>query len=357
MRKLFLASLIALSTIGITKSYQVIDFSEYKNLLTTQNIQDWSQIEKAFSQIQNSKCKYKEKGNDFIISPICLRKKEYPELEFKEAVDLIRPHVQWFSNEYDDKNPSFEFSGASLKIDYGALSLAHEYHDTISQKKVISALQYKKIYIKIPKVYFARYTVQKFNYFPAKKETKNMWSCTKTNYLVSSQVIDWLYLKSWESFNINKAISRIPWYCKGINWNKNLPFYGGSCGSAGQLFRTTLITPNLTTTKRYPHLRRRAQYYGPTIYWDDAAILDNQKQFEIRNDGSMTVYFKKLEFEDYSYLVAITPIQQALTTQIHKQNTWPLTTLLNKTVVDTSRQIQKTEQFPSRYMQYFAWWV
>jgi vancomycin resistance protein YoaR len=114
------------------------------------------------------------------------------------------------------------------------------------------------------------------------------------------------------------------------------------------------MIPNITVTKRYPHIRRRAQFYGKTIYGDDAAVLTTDKQLEIRNDGNFPIYFKLITFEDYTYLVGISPIKQNTTVKIQKIPTGPLTALVTKTLIDRTRQeVIKIEEFFSRYYQYY----
>ncbi|NOZ44322.1 MAG: hypothetical protein GXP45_04230 [bacterium] len=110
----------------------------------------------------------------------------------------------------------------------------------------------------------------------------------------------------------------------------------------------------MTTTKRYPHIRRRADFYGPIIYGDDAAVLDTRKQLEIRNDSSFPIYYKLMTFPDYTYLVAILPINPHKQVEIQKISLGNLRAELHKIVTKFSKQdISHSQNFFSRYYQYF----
>ncbi|NOZ44321.1 MAG: hypothetical protein GXP45_04225 [bacterium] len=100
------------------------------------------------------------------------------------------------------------------------------YHHSLKEKKVLSQLFQNRIYLKIHKKYFVKQTAKDFRYYPSKKITKEMGPCTKINYKVSTSVLQNLYIRPGETFNLNQAISRIPGYCKAINGYQNLPFYG-----------------------------------------------------------------------------------------------------------------------------------
>lgn len=362
-------SLLVISGIFLTlwtsksSAANLMNFDEYKKELALQDINTMNkrvvnQIEEEFDKTKTLKCRYKEDKNDsnyYIIKPICLRKKEYPELWFRETVNLLWPYIKGFDQEYDEVNTGFNFKGTQAQIDYSKISLGNEYYNTLKQKQIINYLEKNRINIKIHKKYFAKYSAKDFVFYPTLKETKHMSACVKTNYQVSAWPLDGLYVKPWEIFNLNAAISRLPNYCKSINGNKILPFYGGACGTAGQLYRTSLIIPDMTVTKRYPHIRRWAQYYGKTIYGDDAAVLTYDKQLEIKNDGNFPIYFRTLKFKDYTYLVWVSPVNPHKSVKITKNQTGPLTALVTKTTIDSINQkIIKIHNFFSQYYQYFA---
>jgi len=339
-----------------TSAYTVIDFDQYKNnLLTYEHTTFSSQlIDQAFNQIKHRKCGYKKYGDYYIIAPICLRKKKYPKLKLKEAIDTIRPYVQGFENEYDLENEEFIFEGTKPIIDYDQISLMNQFHNTQIQKKTIAYLEKNHIKIKIHKKYFARYSIDNFSFYPVKRIISTLWPCARTNFKVSHAAMNGLYFKSEQTFNLNYAIAYLPWYCKWGTPNTNYRFYGWSCGSAWQLFRTALITPGITITKRYPHIRRRAQFYGKTIFGDDAAIIGDEKILEIRNDGILPIYFRTLWNDNYQYLVAIKPIKTQEIVKITKKQTWNLSAqVVKKTIDKFSNQVNNIQIFDSYYYQYY----
>lgn len=355
MKKIILFSLIltAIST-AFASAYTVVDFEDYQKELAKQNVKDAIQVTTEFKRVRNISCKYKESGDYYIMRPICLRKRQYPKLGFRETVDILRPYIKGFDQAYNQDASEFVFKSAKPDMDYTDLTINDEYHNTVKQKQLINELSKRRVYIRIHKKYLAKYSAEDFQYYPTIKETKNMGPCTKTNYEVSAGPLNWLYIKPGEIFNLNQAISRLPGYCAGINGNQVLPFYGGSCGTAGQLFRTTLMVPDITVTKRSPHIRRWAQFYGLTVYGDDAAVLTDVKQLEIRNDGSFPIYFKQLKFDDYTYLVAIKPVDQDKKVKIQKFQTWPLSAKVIKTTFDIKDdKVLNIDEFYSQYYQYF----
>ena len=72
-----------------------------------------------------------------------------------------------------------------------------------------------------------------------------------------------------------------------------------------QLFRVALLSPWIETTKRFPHNEWFVQYYGETVWWDDAAVYEKSKQFEIQNISNSDILFKVSIDENHSIIVAI----------------------------------------------------
>lgn len=84
-------------------------------------------------------------------------------------------------------------------------------------------------------------------------------------------------------------------------------FYGGVCGAATQLFRASLLSPQISIIKRYGHSQRLVPYYSEYVFGDDAAIYEMSKQFEIKNQSLNEVYIKYLQKNGGVYLAIITP--------------------------------------------------
>jgi hypothetical protein len=45
----------------------------------------------------------------------------------------------------------------------------------------------------------------------------------------------------------------------------SLSFYGGVCGMVSQLFRVSLLSPNISINKRFSHNEWFVQYYGEKV--------------------------------------------------------------------------------------------
>jgi len=357
---------VLLFFISISSAFNFLTFDDYQKKLdktiekineTKPNSENIKLIEKKFKKTtQKKECKVKEDWEYFEMSPICFYNKEYPQLWLREAIDYIWPYIQWFDNEYDLIKTWFVFSWTSPIINYEEISLKNYYHDSPAQKLLISKLEENNKNIRIHKKYFAKYMIEEYSFYPVRKYTDNIWDCALTNYLLSLSALDWLYLKPWDIFNLNDAISYLPWYCKALQNYKEMWFYGWSCGTAWQLFRSTLITPYIDVLQRSEHIRRRADYYWDIIYWDDAAVSNWWKYLIIQNNNNFPIYYKTLKFKDYTYLVAILPYQWNEEIEIAK---WPTSNLSAK-VTKTLRKIKNkttinTDEFFSKYRQYFKW--
>ncbi len=306
-----------------------------------------------FKKILNTKkCNFYNNNKwYYFLNPICLYKKKYPKIPFRKAVDYIWPYVIWFTKEYDLKSEKIAFNWADVKIKI-PYSLWNYLKWRASYKYIISKLEEKNVKIKIHEKYFAKYSVRDFSFFPAKRYRNWLWDCAFQNYRTVLWVINWLYLKQWHFFNLNKNISYVKWYCKWIT--PNLPFYAWACWWAWQLFKVSLLTPQIQITKRSPHIRRRSPYYWKEIYWDDSAILDTRKQSEIYNFWQYPIYFKTIFKKKYDYLVAILPKKLSTKTYITKKQTWPLSAFLEKKVIDFSLwKVLLDQQRKSKYYEYY----
>jgi hypothetical protein len=211
--------------------------------------------------------------------------------------------------------------------------------------------------ISVNKKYIARNDFKNYDFFVASKSVMGIWNCSLKNYKNSMGQVDKLYLGSWESFNLNSAISNIGWYCKG-SWPQDLSFYWWACGTAWQLFRVALITPWITVVKRENHTKWRVRYYGEYAFWDDAAIYEMDKQLEIKNDSWLPIYFRFIDKWDYTYLVWIFPQKINKSINISKKEIWDLNSQVVKQTIDKSASEVIGEQiFNSSYQQKFYWWV
>jgi hypothetical protein len=131
-----------------------------------------------------------------------------------------------------------------------------------------------------------------------------LWNCSTTNYKLAMETLDNYIMNPWDVFNANQKLSWIEDYCKWETEEEYL-FYGWVCWMVSQLFRVSLLSPWITITKRFPHNEWFVQYYGETVWWDDAAIYERSKQFEIQNSWDSDVIFKTRNEWNNSELIAI----------------------------------------------------
>ena len=116
-----------------------------------------------------------------------------------------------------------------------------------------------------------------------------------------------------------------------------------------QLFRVSLLDPNISIKKRFSHNERFVQYYGENIWWDDAAVYEYSKQFEIQNSSNSDIVFKMRHEWNNSILVAISwPTNKWVT--ISKENIDGRETAihLNKSVYEADT-LTREENFDSYY--------
>jgi len=309
------------------------------------------QLELAYTTISDKICTRQEDENYFYLDPVCLIHKIYPTLEFTQVVDLLHDSIQWFDHVYNTA-PTETFNYEWW---------APNYRDTISRdflllqntqahKAIATFHSIQEDKIQISKQNLAQIIAQDYTFYAVYNDTSMRKWCTLHNYKVGLQSMDKVLLHPWEILNFNKQISWLD-YCKGSG-RTDLQFYAGVCGAASQLFRTSLIVPGIEVTQRHAHSERWGYYYGDDITWDDAAIYEMHKQFEIKNNDTRGIYFRTIQGEGYDYLVAILPYKNRQWVQITRQRESTLKTNIIKDIYDIhdASTIQTSVQFPSRYI-------
>jgi hypothetical protein len=125
---------------------------------------------------------------------------------------------------------------------------------------------------------------------------------------------------------VNKRVAYRLGYCQAGDTDN--VFFWGVCGAATQIFRIGLLHPDISIVEREPHQIRYSQYYGETIWGDDAGIAQFYKNLTIKNSSSYPLYFKYNDKtpNEYVEIVAISPTQHyaSLATTITKQQLGPL---------------------------------
>ena len=292
-----------------------------------------------------SDCEYTLSAWIFTINAGCIQQKRLPQLTLVDIINETRDQIEWFSGYYEPESTSFNYYGAKpifktkwspyLQWDIESNLLISE---AIKQRKKIN-FTYREL---------AKYYEQHLSYFVAYKNLDYLWKCTRINYLLALEWMDGIILNPWNIFNVNKKLSSLNWYCEWLSeWNYS--FYGGVCGMVSQLFRVSLLNPDIIIKKRFPHNERFVQYYWETIWGDDAAVYEYSKQFEIENLWNSDIVFKTHYEWNKSIFVAISwPTNEWV--NISKENIdWKETTIrLNKTVYKSDKVIRE-EVFDSYY--------
>lgn len=248
-----------------------------------------------------SNCKYTLSGWVFTINASCVPQKKLPELTLVEIVEESWWNISELSWYYQAFNTSFEY--------YWAIPSFKKKWSPYLQENEESELLISQAIDKREKISFsiwelAQYYAKHLSYYVADKDLTNLWRCTRKNYLLAFESIDWLVMNPWNIFNANTKLGNLTWYCE---WDTDisLSFYWWVCGMVSQLFRVSLLNPNININKRFSHTERFVQYYWETIWWDDAAVYEYSKQFEIENIWNSDIVFKTREEWNKTILVAI----------------------------------------------------
>ena len=116
-----------------------------------------------------------------------------------------------------------------------------------------------------------------------------------------------------------------------------------------QLFRISLLEPDIIVNNRFPHNERFVQYYWETVWWDDAAVYEYSKLFEIQNIWKSDIIIKTSHSNNHSIMIAVSrPTKKWV--NISKENIdWRETAIhLNKSVYESNTLIRE-EKFDSYY--------
>lgn len=311
-----------------------------------------------------SGCDIQRDEQGFLLDAACLLQGKLPKLSLQESVDTLRNDIKWFQSLYKPEVASFIYSGTKpiFTSSYPAIipSTDKEIRD---MRQAAQARQ--KIILTMKQL--AHYYLSWYTFYVADKDISQLKPCTKQNYELALTSVDKLLLKPGQVFNYNNHLKKLQWYCDGISGDVRL-FYGGVCGVSSQLFRASLIHPDIAILQRQPHNERFTVYYGEKAQGDDASVVEMRKQFEIKNSWTSDVYFRTKKQGSTTFLVIISPkastqqvkisktyisdLQVELTRQIF-QNVWT-TNAYGMTDADLTgsnwEKVIKKETFSSRYI-------
>lgn len=346
---MFLAILLMFFWWWETFAEDIVNFSEYQKESKTVNIENISKTRaiQEITQAKNMICEYaREKKDMYIVSPSCLIKNDLPKIPFKDAIDYLWPYIDSFNMIYNDTNQVFSYQWTSpiFKKEYEILP------KTLEEKLTLIRLQNKWKTIRIHKSSLAYQTIKKANFYTVYKDTSILKRCTKQNYTIALNKINGKIMEKGETLNLNKEIMNLKWYCKWAG-AQDLLFYGGVCGFATQLFRTSLLVPTIEITKRYAHSERLVPYYSDYIFGDDAALYQMNKQLEIKNIGDTQVYLKVLDKWNATYFVMMIPEKLNQWVTITKKETGWLTAEVKREIYQgNTDMIIKKDVFKSTYI-------
>ena len=311
-----------------------------------------------------SSCHIQRNGQEFILDAACLLQGKLPKLTLQESVDTMRNDIKGFQNMYHPFSQSFIYSGTKpiFTSSYPAIipSTDKEIRD---MRQAAQAGQ--KISISLKQL--AHYYLSSYTFYVADKDISQLKPCTKTNYELALTSVDKLLLKPGQVFNYNNHLKNLKGYCDGISGDVRL-FYGGVCGVSSQLFRASLIDPDIAILQRQPHNEWFTVYYGEKVQGDDASVVEMRKQFEIKNNGSTDLYFRTKKQGTTTFLVIISPQAPTQQVKISKkyisdlqveltrlifQNVWATSSygMTDADLTGSNREkVIKKETFSSRYI-------
>ena len=268
------------------------------------NINIFSYVDQ-IEKLKNERCIVQNYESYSYISPVCLLKNTNY-LTTQKSLEYLVKKINTFYDVYQQDSYYFTYKATKPSFWYSLYDRYLQNTWTIYEKLAILYRTNKNRMIEIDNEILAKLMFENYSFYSVPTNLANRWTCSLTNYKLAISKLNWLELKPWEILDLNKLISNDPRSCR---WNstKSFLFYWWSCWASSQLFRLSLIMPDVTVLERAWHAKRRALYYGSNIMWDDAAMYENSKKFIIRNDFETSIYFIAYEKWNYVYLVWIVP--------------------------------------------------
>ena len=292
-----------------------------------------------------SDCSYTLEDSIYTIDAICITEKRLPSMTLVEVVNGSRDQILWFSGQYEPFKESFDYYN-SYPIFRSEWNPYLQENDRSNELIKNSIKKWWKV--SFSKQELAQYYAKNLSYFVAEKDLTNLWNCSRINYNLAMDGIDNYVLNPWEILNANDMLISIKNYCKWETEDEFL-FYWWVCWMVSQLFRTSLLNPWITILKRFPHNEWFVQYYWETVWWDDAAVYQKTKQFEIINSGESDIIFKTKQDWNTSILISISwPTGQWVNISKNYIN-WRKTSVHLDKKVFYDDEILRIEEFDSYY--------
>ena len=295
------------------------------------------------SQISQEKtCEtYERKEDKIILDPQCILDKTLPNFSLKDKADAIWASIKSITNIYNPDKEFITYKGSKIKLNWKKLYPLNEdlRNHLLAQKK-------KWENVELPLKDFSSLILDSLTIYSADKDISKLRPCTKQNYLLAFENLDWKTIKPQEQFNFNKYLAYLYGYCAG-EWEDDLLFYWGVCWVASQIFRTALMTPNLKIPIRYNHAERFSVYYWDKIQWDDAAVFETSKKLIIENTSDTDIIIKTFQEKDTTYLLFITEKEATKNkrVEIKKDYETPYKVLLHRNVYKKEKKQNQWSYF------------
>lgn len=359
--KLIHLLIFILSILSISFAYNIISITEYiklKEKLEKVKIKNYKAYIKLENFIKNTPCKRIKNDKSFLLTPSCLSKNYIPIIDTYTSIKEWINYIKDFKHTFYLNKSSFLYTWSSIIWNSLYFTDYDKFTKLISTNStweilLNSILLSKNYYVKIPKQYIIRKQLENYTFYISTKNLSNRWKCRKHNYLLAINSLNWYILLPHQKLNFNKLLSQINnnLYCREL-WNrhKKYLFYEWVCGASTQLFRNALTNPYLVITKRYNHTKRYAKYYSNYIRWDDAAIYERTKQFEIKNTSAFPIYFFTFKKNDnLIYLISVYPKKSYDKTIVIRKQIWKLKALVWKLVFNKNFEETYSQFWISKY--------
>jgi hypothetical protein len=296
--------------------------------------------------MNKTSCSIEEKWAFYVLSANCLLKPIEGVLSDQEVLDTIMPYVRGIPMVYNTASTNFLYE--PTQPIFTQKILPDNVDDEIDYAFLFD-LENKNTKIFLSKLQLA-YLISKNRswYATRKSDVGTLKPCTKQNYYVAFNALSDYIREPKSKLNLNDIIKYRAWYCKGTG-PKDLMFYGWVCGFATQLFRLSLLIPNVDVVERYGHSVWYVQYYSEYVFWDDAALYQNQKKLILKNELDVPIYFKTIDMESSTYLVAIVPKKVASYVEIKKEQVSNLKWQLTKTIKTPAGKSHLAENMVTGY--------
>lgn len=322
---------------------------------TVKKAENWIKFSTYYDDLQtleNKTCVIEDYNTYSYISPVCLLKNT-SYLSVSKSLEYLTKNLNMFYDMYQQDSYNFIYKATEPSYSYSIVDNYLKYRWSIYEKLAILYWTHENKMIMVDNYVLARLMFQNYSFYSVPTNLANRWPCSLTNYKLAISKLSWKELKPGEILDLNALISNDSRSCK---WNstKSFLFYWWSCWASSQLFRLSLIMPNITVLDRAWHAKWRALYYGSNIMWDDAAMYENSKKFVIRNDFESSIYFVAYEKWNYVYLVWVVPNKVSDFVKIDKKVNWYRSSVF-KYVYDVNWYMIWEYQFDSVYSSIY-WW-